>query len=364
MDKFKFFRKDNYIVLINNLTQVTQYGFVKEVMVDKSNVNKASYRVFGIKDFNDKNSLAIDQLLKEDGSAYTVAEFETFYTQNTGNFNGGGTAPVVINSDDVENVSNVVGATTSDALNTLDTDKEDLSNKQNSLILDGTGKKYATIDAINSAKPFFCAVRNIAGTWTLIIDAIHFYSDNIISVANATLTNAVINIQPVVKVGTVVATTDETYARYGLFVGCTVSTTTIGIDVYKKGLDGYISYDGANWVYNPGQGVLISASDITFSYDTVNGILTVTHTIASGDTSEYGISVQKRSSMTAIDTYVGVVTLTSFQVYFKDATTQAAITTPNTNMKFFFNRDMIWKVPNSILGLTYSNIWLSGTFKY
>lgn len=93
MDKFKFFRKDNYIVLVNDLTQVTQYGLVKEVMVDKSNANKASYRIFGVKDFSDKNSLVIDQLLKEDGSAYTAVEFETFYTQNTGNFNGGGTAP-------------------------------------------------------------------------------------------------------------------------------------------------------------------------------------------------------------------------------------------------------------------------------
>lgn len=95
MTRFKFYRKDNYIVAVNELTQETQYGFVKEVRVDKSNLNKASYRIFNVKDFDDKNSLVIDQLLKEDGTPYTQTEFETFYTQNTGNFNGGGSAPGV-----------------------------------------------------------------------------------------------------------------------------------------------------------------------------------------------------------------------------------------------------------------------------
>lgn len=95
MTRFKFYRKDNYIVVVNELTQETQYGFVKEVRVDKSNLDKASYRIFNVKDFDDKNSLVIDQLLKEDGTPYTQTEFETFYTQNTGNFNGGGSAPGV-----------------------------------------------------------------------------------------------------------------------------------------------------------------------------------------------------------------------------------------------------------------------------
>lgn len=90
MNKYRIYRQDNYIVISNDLTKETQYGHVKTVFVDKSNANKASYRIFEVKDFDDRVSLVIDQILKEDGSTYTQSEFETFYTQNTGNFNSGG----------------------------------------------------------------------------------------------------------------------------------------------------------------------------------------------------------------------------------------------------------------------------------
>lgn len=93
MIKYKIYRKDNYIVVVDSSTSETFYGHIKNVMIDKSNVNKSIYRFFNIKDFKEKTALTIDQILKEDGSNYTTEEFDTFYTQNTGNFNGGGSAP-------------------------------------------------------------------------------------------------------------------------------------------------------------------------------------------------------------------------------------------------------------------------------
>jgi len=110
MDNYKFYRKDNYIVLSNDSTKETFYGFVKEVLVDKSNLNKAHYRFFNIKDWNSDTPLLITQLLEEDGSPYTQIDFEEFYRQNTGNFNGGGSAP------GVQSVTGV-GVDNSDPLN-------------------------------------------------------------------------------------------------------------------------------------------------------------------------------------------------------------------------------------------------------
>jgi len=110
MDNYKFYRKDNYIVLSNDNTKETFYGFVKEVLVDKSNLNKAHYRFFNIKDWNSDTPLLITQLLEEDGSPYTQIDFEEFYRQNTGNFNGGGSAP------GVQSVTGV-GVDNSDPLN-------------------------------------------------------------------------------------------------------------------------------------------------------------------------------------------------------------------------------------------------------
>jgi len=95
MKKYKIYKKNNYIVVTDNITSETFYGRAKDVMVDKSNTNRAAYRFFNILDLKEGTGLTIDQILKEDGSPYTSDEFDTFYTQNTGNFNGGGTAPII-----------------------------------------------------------------------------------------------------------------------------------------------------------------------------------------------------------------------------------------------------------------------------
>lgn len=117
MRKYKFYRASNYIVISDNLTEESFYGFVKEVQVAKSNANKPSYKISNVKDFDSDVPLVIEQLLKEDGSPYTESEFDTFYTQNTGNFNGGGSAPgvqsvtgsAVDNTDPQNPVINSVG---------------------------------------------------------------------------------------------------------------------------------------------------------------------------------------------------------------------------------------------------------------
>lgn len=93
MKQYKIYAKGNYIVVVDVLKNEYFYGTKKEVFVDKSNVNKNTYKIFNIKHFNNETVLQIPNILKEDGSAYSELEFDTFYQENTGNFNGGGTAP-------------------------------------------------------------------------------------------------------------------------------------------------------------------------------------------------------------------------------------------------------------------------------
>lgn len=88
---YKIYRSDNYIFVTNTSTNESFYGHVKDVFVSKSTTGTSSYRIFNVKEFSSTTSLPISTLLKEDGSAYTKSEFETFYTQNTGNFNSAGT---------------------------------------------------------------------------------------------------------------------------------------------------------------------------------------------------------------------------------------------------------------------------------
>ena len=93
MKKYKIYVKGNYLVVVDAQKNEYFYGIRKEVHVDKSNVDKPLYRAFNVKDFSDKIVLQIPNILKEDGTAYSEAEFDTFYQENTGNFNGGGSAP-------------------------------------------------------------------------------------------------------------------------------------------------------------------------------------------------------------------------------------------------------------------------------
>lgn len=90
--QYRIYRENNYIYVVNNSTLESQYGHVKDVFIDKSNKNVPVYRIFEVKDFDSNIGIKIQDILKEDGSAYTQTEFEDFYTQNTGNFNSGGTA--------------------------------------------------------------------------------------------------------------------------------------------------------------------------------------------------------------------------------------------------------------------------------
>ncbi len=94
MKQYKIYTKGYYIVIVDVQKNEYFYGIRKEVHIDKSNVNKAIYRAFNVKDFSSSIILAVPNILKEDGTPYSEAEFDTFYQENTGNFNGGGTAPV------------------------------------------------------------------------------------------------------------------------------------------------------------------------------------------------------------------------------------------------------------------------------
>ena len=91
--QYKVYRETNYIRVIDTTTNELFNGTVKDVFVDKSNTQKNIYRLFNVKDLAEDTVFSIPDILKANGSAYSVSEWEAFYTENTGNFNGGGTAP-------------------------------------------------------------------------------------------------------------------------------------------------------------------------------------------------------------------------------------------------------------------------------
>lgn len=83
---YKIYRKNNYLIIERMNSKELFFGLIKEVFIDKNNQGKAIYKLYNIKEWDSNNSIVINQIFKEDSSPYTQLEFETFYTQNTGNF--------------------------------------------------------------------------------------------------------------------------------------------------------------------------------------------------------------------------------------------------------------------------------------
>ena len=83
---YKIYTKENYFIIENTIKNEFFYGTRKNVEIDPSNTGKEEYRFFNVKDWDSNISIRLSSILKEDSSPYTQSEWETFYTENTGNF--------------------------------------------------------------------------------------------------------------------------------------------------------------------------------------------------------------------------------------------------------------------------------------
>lgn len=83
-------------------------GLKKDVLIDRNNLNKPIYKIYNIKDWDSNKSLDISQILKENGTDYSEVEWETFYSEKTGNAQNENISVEVTNS-----VTSVLNSTTS-----------------------------------------------------------------------------------------------------------------------------------------------------------------------------------------------------------------------------------------------------------
>lgn len=219
----------------------------------------------------------------------------------------------------------------------------------------------ASIAEVKQSKRIFCVVRNTAGTWDIISDATHEPSPLVTGVVNGVGTeNFRLNYTAMPKVGSIIASVDETYAKHGLFVGTSVGLTYTEFYLYKQGISGYISYNGSVWsiVLNNS---IIPTTDFSFVFDGATGKLTVTHTNAALQNEAFATAITPRLGTTAYNMYLGALGSTTFEVYFKDYS-GATVLVPTNQMKFYFTRNGLWQIPNSLLGIAASNIWIMGDY--
>ena len=86
MEKYKIYRKDNYIQLETQNGLHIFTGHVKDVKVISEVSKRRRYRFYGISKWNPLIYLSLSQILDENGDNYSLSGWEDFFTKNTGNF--------------------------------------------------------------------------------------------------------------------------------------------------------------------------------------------------------------------------------------------------------------------------------------
>lgn len=224
---------------------------------------------------------------------------------------------------------------------------EQLADIMNELITGEVGKKYKIVA---------CVIRNDGTGWKLVPDAGHT-NINVASVTNDT-NYITVNFGFIAKnVVSFVACPDEEFVSIGYFIGSSVGTNYAKIRITKSKLHevgGYIVYDGTNWVVNGAVGNLVVTSF-------TSGILLLTHDDV-GTTYNANVTPRDTGYKCSLGSLSGTLSRISF--YNSSGT---LVTTPDTNMKFYFSRTMGLNSidiinPSTIIDAS-GNIWCMGIFE-
>lgn len=87
MKEYKIYTEENYFYIVDTITTKVYEAHKKNVLVLKDIENKGIFRFRNVDGFKETIGIKIDNIQKQNGSYYTYSEFESFYKQNTGNFN-------------------------------------------------------------------------------------------------------------------------------------------------------------------------------------------------------------------------------------------------------------------------------------
>lgn len=81
----KIYSKGNYVHIVDVNGKLLS-AVKKEVEILPTNDEKTEYKIFGFKDLSPRDSFSLHHFVKEDGSAFTLTQWEDFYMANTGNY--------------------------------------------------------------------------------------------------------------------------------------------------------------------------------------------------------------------------------------------------------------------------------------
>jgi archaellum component FlaC len=135
---YKIYAIGNYLRIENIATGEIYNGLSKEVFVDKNNLNNNLYKIQNVKDWGARTALNLSQIKKEDGSDYTLSEWETFYTENTGGTTSDDQVTIITQLDEVIAALNTNSTNEQALLISIDNKLEELAQIEDELVAANT----------------------------------------------------------------------------------------------------------------------------------------------------------------------------------------------------------------------------------
>ena len=89
---FKVFTKGNYFYIVDNATNREYNAFAKDVMVTRGTTSQDDFFIENVNNWSESNPLDIAEIQDENGDAYSLSNFITFYENNTGFSSAGSSA--------------------------------------------------------------------------------------------------------------------------------------------------------------------------------------------------------------------------------------------------------------------------------
>ena len=89
---FKVFKKGNYFYIVDNATNREYNAFAKDVLITRGTTSHDDFFIENVANWSESNPLDIADIQDENGDAYALSDFITFYENNTGFSSAGSSA--------------------------------------------------------------------------------------------------------------------------------------------------------------------------------------------------------------------------------------------------------------------------------
>lgn len=215
----------------------------------------------------------------------------------------------------------------------------------------------------NATEEFFCITRLLTGgnTWQFVNDSVHLPSSNIQGIITnpATGFNFGINHNNgYTKVGSVLATVDETYASFGLKIGASVGLTQSLFTITKDGftIRGLVS--GGIFQFASDVGQIVINTDFTYTFDTVTGRMVISHPSIVCTYGDGVILTPYNTNLT-----IRLITKNSTSLTFEWYNNGVLVTALSSSMRLYLTRTGTFQCTNEQIGNTGANFWIRGIMK-